>query len=95
MILADKASANLEPIWFEEGENIRIADEVVVDLIFRTCGETYASLKAFIEVVDLDGIPVKTLSLEGLLKTKQSMRDKDVIDRMVLEGAIAALRDKD
>ena len=91
LVLADKESANLEAAWFDEGENIRLADEVVVDLIFKTCGETYETLKPYIEIVDLDGIPVKTLSLEGLIKTKQSARDKDVMDRVVLERAIAAL----
>jgi predicted nucleotidyltransferase len=94
MVLADKESANLEAAWFDEGENIRLADEIVVDLIFKTCGETYESLKSHIEVVDLDGIPAKTLSLEGLIKTKQSMRDKDVLDRVVLERAIAVIQDK-
>ena len=34
-VLADKESANLEPAWFDEGENIRLADEIVVDLIFN------------------------------------------------------------
>ena len=89
MVLADKESANLEAEWFEEGENIRLADEIVVDLIFKTCGETYESLKPYIEIIDLDGIQVKTLNLDGLLKTKQSMREKDSIDRTVLERAKA------
>ncbi|VAX04733.1 hypothetical protein MNBD_GAMMA19-896 [hydrothermal vent metagenome] len=35
LVLADKESANLEAAWFDEGENIRLADEVVVDLIFK------------------------------------------------------------
>ncbi len=94
MVLADKESANLKPVWFDEGENIRLADEIVVDLIFKTCGETYESLKPYIEIIDLDGIPLKTLCLEGLIKTKQSMRDKDTMDRIVLERAIAAIRVK-
>ena len=94
MVLADKESTNLEAAWFDEGENIRLADEIVVDLIFKTCGETYESLKSDIEVIDLDGIPVKTLSLEGLIKTKQSRRDKDALDRIVLERAIAVIQDK-
>jgi predicted nucleotidyltransferase len=93
MVLADKASANLEAAWFDEGENIRLADEIVVDLIFKACGETYESLKSYIEVVDLDGIPVKTLSLKGLIKTKQSRRDKDALDRIVLERAIAVIQE--
>ncbi|MCP4430983.1 MAG: hypothetical protein GY806_08410, partial [Gammaproteobacteria bacterium] len=84
LILADKESANLEPAWFDEGENIRLADEVVIDLLFGTCGETYETLKPYSETIDLDGILVRTLNLEGLLKTKQSMRDKDTLDRLVL-----------
>ena len=40
----------------------------------------------------LDGIPVRTINLEGLLRTKQTMRDKDIADRIVLERALAAYR---
>lgn len=95
LILADKESANLDPEWFNEGENIRLADEVVVDLIFKTCGETFETLKPYVETVDLDGIAVHTLSLTGLLKTKQSPRDKDVMDRVILEKALHVLQKKD
>ena len=63
----------------------------MVDLIFNTCGETYETLNSYIETVDADEASVKTLSLEGLLKTKQSARDKNVMDRVVLERAIAAI----
>jgi len=94
LVLPDKASSGLDPKWFEEGENIRLADEVVVDLIFKTCGETYESLQAYSETINLDGIPVKTLNLEGLLKTKQSLRDKDRMDRTVLERALATMKSK-
>ncbi|MDQ1362770.1 MAG: hypothetical protein QG652_630 [Pseudomonadota bacterium] len=92
LVLSDKESANLKPEWFEEGDNIRLADEVVVDLIFKTCGENYETLSPYVEIVDLDGIPVKTLSLEGLLRTKQSDRDKDRMDRMVIMKALDAMR---
>lgn len=94
LILADKESANIDPDWFDEGENIRLADEVIIDLLFNTCGETYETLMPHMEVVDLDGIPVRTLNLKGLLKTKQSDREKDVVDRMVLERVLSALRDE-
>lgn len=42
--------------------------------------------------IDLDGIPVRTVSLEGLLPTKQTLRDKDAADRAVIERALDALR---
>ncbi|MBS3936568.1 MAG: hypothetical protein KGZ43_10385 [Sulfuritalea sp.] len=91
MILPDQAAKDIDPAWFEEGENIRVADAFVVDIMLNACGETYETLQQFAETVDLDGIPVRTVSLEGLLRTKQTMRDKDIADRTVLERAIEAL----
>ena len=92
LVLPEKASEQIDPAWFEEGETIRVADEFVVDLLFNACGETNKTLERFAEIVDLDGIPVRTLSLEGLLLTKQTVRDKDVMDRMVLQRAITAVK---
>ena len=92
LVLPDKAAAAVAPEWFEEGEGIRVADDVVVDLVFRTCGETYDSLRRFEEVFELDGVPVRTVNLEGLLRTKQSARGQDVTDRMAIERALAAAR---
>ena len=40
--------------------------------------------------IDQDGIPVRTLDLAGMLKTKQSAREKDRMDRFALERALAA-----
>ena len=92
LVLPDKAAAAVAPEWFEEGEGIRVADDVVVDLVFRTCGETYESLKPFDEVFELDGVPVRTVNLEGLLRTKQSARGQDVLDRMAIERALASAK---
>lgn len=85
MMLPDKSAKELEPKWFAEGENIRLADEFVVDLILSTCSQTYDTLEKYTEIIEVDGIPITTLSIEGLLLTKQSMRDKDVMDRRTLE----------
>lgn len=95
MVLPDQAAVDIDPIWFEEGENIRVADAFVVDILLNACGQTYESLARYVEIIDLDGIPVRTLNLEGLLLTKQTTRDKDVMDRIVLERALAALRAND
>ena len=92
MVLPDQAARDMDPAWFEEGENIRVADAFVVDIMLNACGETWASLSQYAETVDLDGLPVRTVNLEGLLRTKQTSRDKDVMDRMVLERALATFR---
>ena len=93
LVLPDQAARDIDAGWFEEGATIRVADEFVVDVMFRACGETYESLLPFARQIDLDGIPVSTVSLEGLLKTKQSLRDKDALDRVVIERALAQSRD--
>jgi predicted nucleotidyltransferase len=92
MILPDQAAKELEPQWFEEGENIRVADAFVVDIMLNANGQTYDTLRQYGKTLDLDGIPVRTVNLEGLLLTKQTMRDKDVADRIVIERALAVFR---
>jgi hypothetical protein len=92
LTLPDRVAAQLDPDWFSEGQNIRVADAFVVDLMFNACGESIDSLREHIRTIDLDGVPLRTLDLEGLLKTKQTMRDKDRMDRVVLERALAVLK---
>jgi predicted nucleotidyltransferase len=77
MVLPDQAAKDIEPEWFEEGENIRVADAFVVDIMLNANGQTFEALRQYAQTIDLDGIPVQTISLEGLLLTKQTMRDKD------------------
>ncbi len=92
MVLPDHAARDIDPAWFEEGENIRVADAFVVDIMLNACGETYDTLRQYAETVDLDGLPIRTVSLEGLLRTKQTLRDKDVSDRIILERALETIR---
>jgi len=92
MILPDKAAKEIEPQWFEEGENIRVADAFVVDIMLNANGQTYDTLRQYSQTLNLDGIPVRTVNLEGLLLTKQTMRGKDASDRVVIERALAVIR---
>lgn len=94
MVLPDQAAKEIDPAWFDEGENIRVADAFVVDIMLNAGGETYETLQQFAEVIDMEGLPVRTINLEGLLRTKQTMRDKDVADRMILERALETLGDR-
>ena len=95
MVLPDQAAKDLDPAWFAEGDNIRVADAFVVDIMLNACGETYETLQQFAVTIDLEGIPVRTVSLAGLLRTKQTMRDKDVSDRHILERALDTCQQHD
>ena len=85
-----ESSKDLDVAWFEppadEPENIRVADTLMIDLLFAANGETFESLKPHIRQVDFDGVIINTLDIEGLLKTKTTYRDKDKIDRLALEA---------
>ena len=95
MVLPDQAARDLEPKWFADGENIRVADAFIVDLLLNANGQSFDTLSRYAQTIDLDGIPVKTVSLEGLLLTKRTMRDKDAVDRIVIERALKALKASD
>ena len=92
LMLPDGVAKDLDADWFIESETIRVADEFVVDLMFSACGETYETLLPYAVTIDFDGVPVRTLNIEGLLKTKQSVREKDRLDREILERAMQAAR---
>jgi hypothetical protein len=82
----------LDPAWFEEGETIRLCEKFTVDLMFNACGESFATLLPYRQSIDLDGVQIYSVSMEGLLKTKQSSRAKDAMDRLILERALMALK---
>ena len=58
----------------------------------RPASETYQSLLPCATTINFDRIPVRSLSLEGLLKTKQTSRDRDTLDRIILERALEELK---
>lgn len=89
-ILSDNAASQLPLEWFGEEQTIRLADEIVIDLIFKVCGETYESLKEHIQIMDFEGLRLPVLDYEGLIKTKRySVRPKDQADIVVLVNALS------
>ena len=90
------ASRELDPAWFEpsarEPENIRIADDLLIDILFAANGETYESLQPHVVTTEIEGVPIVTLDIEGLLKTKTTFREKDQIDRDALARLLERLK---
>jgi len=83
------SSKDLDPGWFEpkeggEMENIRVADDLIVDLLFAANGETYATVQPYVREIDIEGVPVRVSNIDGLLKTKTDYREKDLLDKQVL-----------
>ena len=63
----------------------------MIDLLFTANGQTYESLQDNVSTLLIDGVAVRTLDIEGLLKTKTDYRPKDQIDREVLQWLKAQL----
>ena len=83
------SARELDPAWFEprqaELENIRVADDLIVDLLFAANGETYQSMQPYARQVIVDGVPIRVLNIDGLLRTKTDSREKDLLDKRMLE----------
>ena len=62
--------------------------------MLNACGESFDTLQRFAGTIELDGLPIRTVNLEGLPRTRQTTRDKDVADRIVLERALQELRQR-
>ena len=84
------SSKELRPEWFsaeaneDEIQNIRVEDDLVVDILFAANGQTYQSLLPHIKTISFDDMSIRTLDIDGLLKTKTDFREKDIIDRAAL-----------
>jgi hypothetical protein len=83
------SSRELDAAWFVPAidgsvENIRVADDLLIDLLFAANGETYESVQPYAREVLIDGTPVRVLNIDGLIKTKTDYREKDVLDKRVL-----------
>jgi hypothetical protein len=84
-----KSSQNLQPDWFEsnpEGEvkNIRMADDLLLDLLFAANGLNYEALLPYVATLKVGETSIQVLNIDGLLKTKTDYRDKDILDKKML-----------
>lgn len=70
---------------------VRVNDEFTVDVMPSACGHGWQELERYIEHRDVGGARIPVLGLEGLLLTKEGLRDKDRADAAVLRRAIDLL----
>lgn len=84
-ILPDKAVLQVEKSDLEQYTVVRVADEVVVDLMLSTCGIKYSEAVKEIEFKEIRGVRIPFASAKLLLRMKQTYREKDIADRMFLQ----------
>jgi hypothetical protein len=90
-ILPDNAIALIADDEVEKYQVVRIADEIVVDLLKAACGIDYARASdGGIEIRTVGGVPIALGRKELLIETKQTVRPSDAADVQFLRLRIAA-----
>lgn len=84
-VLADNAAAEVADSDVREHTVVRVIDEVIVDLMGRACGLSYADVAADQEWHDMAGVAVPVASPATLVRTKDTYRPQDAIDRSFLQ----------
>ena len=91
-ILQDRAADQVADDDVARYSVVRIADEVVVDLMARACGIDYQTAVVDAERAVIGGVEVPVASLETLIRTKDTQRPSDLADRRLLEALLRAER---
>jgi hypothetical protein len=67
---------------------VRVADEIVVDLMSKACGVDYADAIRDAVVIHLADVPVPVASPATLIRTKDTLRPSDAADRQFLRALV-------
>jgi hypothetical protein len=81
MLLPDAAVRDMSDGDLEQYVVVRIADEIVIDLMKCACGVDFAAAEPLIERVSVDGVLIPFAGPRLLWLTKQGIRDRDRMDR--------------
>jgi len=86
--LPDSAASLVKPGEVGEYGVVRISDDIMVDLMKSGCGVTYADAIQDAVWRELQGVRIPFASKATLWKMKQTLREKDIPDRLFLRLAL-------
>jgi len=87
-ILEDKAVNDVGDDDVARYSVVRVADEIVVDLMAKACGVDYADASRDAVTVEFAGVPMPVASPRTLLRTKNTVRPADAADRQFLQALV-------
>ena len=90
MALPDQAVRDMAADDLERYAVVRVADEIVVDLMRSACGVAYSEASGMVDEVEIEGVPIPFANPRLLWRTKNTLRDKDKADRAFLAQLLAA-----
>jgi hypothetical protein len=86
--LPDRAIADMGDDDLDQYVVVRVADEIVVDLMKAACGIEYEEASRLSTTVDINGVMIPFASPLLLWRTKQTLRDKDRLDLAFLRSML-------
>jgi predicted nucleotidyltransferase len=89
-VLEDDAAREIDPDDLQKYRVVRVADEVMVDLLAAACEVTWSEASVSAERIDLQGTPVIYADVATLIRTKRTVRPSDAADSAWLESLRAA-----
>ena len=90
MALPDGAVRDMASDDLEKYAVVRVADEIVVDLMRSACGISYEEASRMIDEVEIESTRIPFASARLLWRTKDTIRDKDKVDRAFLARLLAS-----
>jgi hypothetical protein len=82
--LPERAIDGMQPGDIENLVVVRVADEIMVDLMKSGCGVAFADAIGDAVWREIDGVRIPFASKQTLWKMKQTLREKDAVDRLFL-----------
>jgi transcription-repair coupling factor (superfamily II helicase) len=80
-ILPDNAAALLSDNEVLEYQVVRVADEIIVDLLASACGVTYSkTAESGIQIFKVQDVEIPVASKEFLIRMKDTIRESDAMD---------------
>jgi hypothetical protein len=89
-----EALTQLRPEWMDKGHSTALEGEIYIDLLYVAASRSFEELRPHIQTVVLNGIPVVTLDVDGMLQTKRTTRESDLPDRLKLERLKNAMHER-
>jgi hypothetical protein len=87
-VLADNAAADVDDSDVRTHTVVRVVDEVIVDLMGAACGLGYADVARDSVSRELQGVSIPVASPATLIRTKDTLRPQDAMDRAFLEALL-------
>lgn len=90
LVLPDQAARELKPGEVAQYGVVRVGDEILVDLMRSGCGVDYADAIRDAVVREIEGVRIPFASPATLWRMKQTVRAKDIPDRLFLRQLLAS-----